>query len=83
MYFLCCGWNVGLAQREAQIAARETSKNLGLIALTSTDFSVLKAFSPFPVTNFTNLLVLLSKICVYQKKAVPLQRKSRKGLWLS
>lgn len=32
------GWNVGLAQREAQIAARETSKNLGLRALTSTDF---------------------------------------------
>ena len=33
-----CGWNMGLAQREAQIAARETSKNLGLRALTSTDF---------------------------------------------
>ena len=50
---LSFGWNVGLAQREAQIAARETSKhtalkaqivraqrdkNLGLRALTSTDF---------------------------------------------
>ena len=29
---------MGLAQREAQIAARETSKNLGLRALTSTIF---------------------------------------------
>ena len=29
---------MGLAQREAQITARETSKNQGLRALTSTDF---------------------------------------------
>ena len=38
LYEILLGWNMGLAQREAQIAARETSKNLGLRALTSTDF---------------------------------------------